>query len=452
MKVKENRHLNVIYMHTHDSGRYWSPYGYNIPTPSILRFAKEATVFRQCYCAGPTCSPSRAGLLTGYTPHENGMQGLASRGWELNDYGHHLANYMGKNGYETALCGIQHEAPDYNMIGYDRIIGSQEFNMDQTEESMESWDYFNTEEACRYLEEKGKEKGKPFFLSMGWFNTHREYPRAGKDINPDYLAVPFPLYDCDINRRDMADYCESAKVVDDCFAKIMDVVERTGLREETLLILTTDHGIAFPKMKCTLYDTGIGVAFIMDYPGNPRRGRAVDALMSQLDVFPTVCELTGLETPDWVEGCSVIPYVEGKTEKIRDEIYAEVTYHAAYEPKRCIRTERYKLVRLFDYHNGIVPANIDEALSKDFLTENGYLETKRCREYLFDLWLDPLERQNLVEDAKYAAVYNDLSSRLEQWMKDTNDPIMKYGSRVPKPERARVNKLTCLNPRIEDFE
>lgn len=452
MKVKENRHLNVIYMHTHDSGRYWSPYGYNIPTPSILRFAKEATVFRQCYCAGPTCSPSRAGLLTGYTPHENGMQGLASRGWELNDYGHHLANYMGKNGYETALCGIQHEAPDYNMIGYDRIIGSQEFNMDQTEESMESWDYFNTEEACRYLEEKGKKKGKPFFLSMGWFNTHREYPRAGKDINPDYLAVPFPLYDCDINRRDMADYCESAKVVDDCFAKIMDVVERTGLREETLLILTTDHGIAFPKMKCTLYDTGIGVAFIMDYPGNPRRGRAVDALMSQLDVFPTVCELTGLETPDWVEGCSVIPYVEGKTEKIRDEIYAEVTYHAAYEPKRCIRTERYKLVRLFDYHNGIVPANIDEALSKDFLTENGYLETKRCREYLFDLWLDPLERQNLVEDAKYAPVYNDLSSRLEQWMKDTNDPIMKYGSRVPKPEMARVNKLTCLNPRIEDFE
>ena len=89
---------------------------------------------------------------------------------------------------------------------------------------------------------------------------------------------------------------------------------------------------------------------------------------------------------------------------------------------------------------------------KDFLTENGYLETKRCREYLFDLWLDPLERQNLVEDAKYAPVYNDLSSRLEQWMKDTNDPIMKYGSRVPKPERARVNKLTCLNPRIEDFE
>ena len=109
---------------------------------------------------------------------------------------------------------------------------------------------------------------------MGWFNTHREYPRAGKDINPDYLAGPLPLYDCDINRRDMADYCESAKVVDDCFAKIMDVVERTGLREETLLILTTDHGIAFPKMKCTLYDTGIGVAFIMDYPGNPRRGRS----------------------------------------------------------------------------------------------------------------------------------------------------------------------------------
>lgn len=452
MKTEVKKHMNVIYMHTHDSGRYWSPYGYNVPTPSILAFAKEATVFRQCYCAGPTCSPSRAGLLTGYSPHENGMLGLASRGWRLNDYEHHLACYLGRDGYETVLCGIQHEAPDYSMIGYKRIIGSQEFSMDRTEQSMEEWDYANTDEACRYLEEKGQKGGEPFFLSMGWFNTHREFPKVEKDINPDYLTVPLPLYDCDVNRRDMADYHESVRVVDRCFGRIMNVIERAGLRENTVIILTTDHGIAFPQMKCTLYDTGIGVAFIMDYPGNPRKGKAVDALMSQLDVFPTVCELTGIEIPGWAEGNSILPYMEGKTGKIRDEIFSEVTYHAAYEPKRCIRTERYKLIRFFDYHNGVVPANIDEALSKQFLAENGFLDTKRCREYLFDLWLDPMERENLSASEKYADVYNDLSERLEKWMKQTNDPLLKYGSRVPRPEGARVNKLTCLNPRIEDFE
>lgn len=72
--------MNIIYMHTHDSGRYWSPYGYAVPTPNIMDFAKQGTVFRQCYCAGPTCSPSRSAMLTGYNPHKNGMQGLAQPG------------------------------------------------------------------------------------------------------------------------------------------------------------------------------------------------------------------------------------------------------------------------------------------------------------------------------------------------------------------------------------
>ena len=444
--------MNIIYMHTHDSGRYLSPYGYAIPTPHIMEFARQATLFRHCYCAGPTCSPSRAGLLTGYCCHQNGMQGLASRGWSLNNYEHHLANYLGKHGFTTALCGIQHEAPDYHMIGYHEIVGSQDFSMDKTEDSMEDWDYANTREARDYLKRQAKGADKPFFLSMGWFNTHREYPKAKKDINPNYLSVPAPLYDCSVNRADMADYCQSAKVVDECFAQIMECLSETGLRENTIIIMTTDHGIAFPKMKCTLYDTGIGVAYMMDYPNNPRRGEATDLLMSQLDVFPTLCDLVGVEIPEWVAGHSLVPFMEGKTEKIRDEIFSEVTYHAAYEPKRCVRTERYKLIRLYDYHNGYVPANIDEALSKDFLVENGYLNKKRVKEYLFDLWLDPYERDNLVDNSEYAEVYNDLSVRLENWMKRTDDPILKYGSRVPKPHGAKVNKLTCPNPRICDWE
>lgn len=439
-------------MHTHDSGRYWSPYGYQVPTPNIMKFAKEGTVFRQCYCAGPTCSPSRAGLLTGYNAHQNGMQGLASRGWSLNNYSHHLANYLGNYGYDTALCGIQHEAPDYRMIGYHEVLGSQDFDMDDTENSMEEWDYYNTECACEFLKKRSGMPEKPFFMAMGWFNTHREYPKARSDINPDYLRAPEPLYDCAVNRKDMADYHESVRIADDCFGKIMKVLTDSGLRDNTMIILTTDHGIAFPKMKCTLYDTGIGVACIMDYPKNPRRGTAVDALMSQLDIFPTVCELAGLDIPEWVEGKTAVPYLEGKQEKIRDEIFSEVTYHAAYEPKRCIRTDRYKLIRLFDYHNGIVPANIDECLSKDFLFGHGYGKNPRVKEYLFDLWLDPGERENLVSDAAYGEIYNDLSIRLESWMQKTDDPILRYGSRVPKPRGARVNRLTCFNPRMLDFE
>ncbi len=446
--------MNIVYMHTHDSGRYWSPYGHHVPTPNIMHFARSgATVFRQAYCAGPTCSPSRAGLLTGLSPHAAGMQGLAHLGWQLNDYDQHLARFLKTNGYQTALCGIQHEAPDAGRIGYDQILGSQKFNMADTVNSMETFDYANTEEACKYVA-RHKPGDRPFFLSLGLFNTHREFPKAKADGDyaADYLAPPLPLYDCDRNRRDMADYCASVKVVDDCFGKFLAALEAAGLVDDTLIVMTTDHGIAFPKMKCTLYDTGIGVALIMRLPGRFQQVRVTDALVSQVDVFPTLCEAAGITPPAWLEGKSLIPVITGQADKVREEIYAEVTYHAAYEPKRCLRTDRYKLIRRYDYHNGIVPANIDDCISKDLLMENGHADQVMEREALFDLWLDPCERENRVRDSSYRQIYNDLSARLENWMLHTGDPLITHGSRVPKPRGAKVFKLSVTSPRVEDYE
>ena len=441
---------NIIYLHTHDSGRYWSPYGYNVPTPNLMDFASECTLFRQCYSSAPTCSPSRACLLTGMTPHESGMQGLASRGWQLNDYRCHMARYLGSYGYHTVLCGIQHEAPDYHMIGYSEVIGSQDFSMDRTEASMEDWDYANTDAAVSFI--SSYDGNEPLFLSVGLFNTHREYPKAKKDINPDYIQPPAVLYDCAKTREDMADYMESARVADTCFGRLFDALRAKGYLEESLILVTTDHGIAFPDMKCTLYDTGIGVACMISVPGNKLKGRATDALVSHYDIYPTVCEFAGIPIPEWTEGYSLMPFLKGETEKVRDEVFGEITYHASYEPERCIRTERYKLIRRFDYHENIVPANIDESLSKDFEMEAGLLRGIHEREELYDLWLDPVERTNLVGNADYKDVYDDLSARLHSWMEKTDDPLCHYRYRVPKPRNARVNKLTCMNPRLEDFE
>jgi arylsulfatase A-like enzyme len=443
--------MNIIYLHTHDSGRFWSPYGYSLPTPHFMDLARESLLFRHCYCAAPTCSPSRAALLTGQNPHTNGMQGLASRGWQLNDYNHHLASYFNKHGFITALCGVQHEAPEYQMIGYQEIIGSQDFNMDETANSKEGWDYDNTAEACRFIS-RAAGGPKPFFLSMGWFNTHREFPSAQKDINPDYLQPAAPLYDCAINRRDMADYHESIRVVDKCLGDIIETVKRAGIWDNTMIIMTTDHGIAFPHMKCTLYDTGIGVGLMIRLPGSKTAGTATDSLVSQIDIFPTLCDVINAEKPEWLEGVSLYPLFSDTKAKIRDHVFAEVTYHAAYEPKRCIRTDRYKLIRYYDNHNGIVAANIDECRGKDFLFECGYLKTTRPRERLFDLWQDPYERDDVKDQSERRSIYGQLSETLEQWMKKTDDPLLRFGSRVPKPVNARVNKLSCLNPRLKDFE
>ena len=80
---------NLVYINTHDSGRVLSPYGYPTPTPNLSAFADEATLFTHCYCCGPTCSPSRAAMLTGQYPHQNGMLGLAQRGFDLVEPSHH---------------------------------------------------------------------------------------------------------------------------------------------------------------------------------------------------------------------------------------------------------------------------------------------------------------------------------------------------------------------------
>src|ERR1044071_886775 len=90
---------NILYIHSHDSGRYLQPYGYAVPTPNLQKFASEGVLFRRAFSAAPTCSPSRASLLTGQCPHQNGMLGLAHRGFSMADYSRHMLHTLRKAGY-----------------------------------------------------------------------------------------------------------------------------------------------------------------------------------------------------------------------------------------------------------------------------------------------------------------------------------------------------------------
>lgn len=439
--------MNVIYMHTHDTGRWIEPYGHPVPTPNLRKLAEEGILFRQAYCAGPTCSPSRSALLTGMAPHSAGMLGLTHRGFQLKDYRQHLAQYLREKGLETVLCGIQHEAPSVDMLGYDRVLDDQGYDMGKTQIDWTEWDLTRANQVADFLKEDHK---NPFFLSFGMFNTHREFPELDEDINPAYVVPPFPLYDNSANRLEMARYMTSARVADQCVAIVLEALKETGLENDTLLIFTTDHGPAFPFMKCNLYDTGIGVALILMYPGNRRKGEVSDALVSQIDLFPTICDFLQIDKPDWLQGVTLMPLLNRDTDQIRDAIFSEVTYHASYEPMRCVRTERYKLIQLFDEWDFPVPANIDDSLSKDFLVQNGYLSTRRDKQMLFDLYLDPLERRNVIDDSTYSSVAEDLSTKLRNWMEETGDPLLQ--GKVEKPIHARINKKDCLSPRLADYE
>ena len=427
---------NILYIHSHDTGRYIQPYGHNIPTPHMQKLAEEGVLFRKAFCAAPTCSPSRAALLTGQSAHSSGMLGLAHRGFSLNDYDQHLTNFLKRNGYETALAGIQHVAKKAETIGYDHIVApvKKEFSA-----------YYQLPFVEKYLKEKQSSQGKPFFLSVGLAETHREFRQPTTLEDERYCLPPAPLPDTPQTRRDMAEFKASARVFDDAVGELLAMLATYGLAENTLVILTTDHGIAFPTMKCNLTDHGIGVMLIMRGPGGFTGGKVLDGMVSHIDIYPTICELLQTEPPSWLQGISLLPLINGQQPEIHDAIFSEVTYHAAYEPQRAIRTLRYKYIRRFDDHPSRVLPNCDDSYSKDVLLSAGWGEHDIAQEQLFDLILDPNEAHNLANDPSMQQVLAEMRDRLHQWMIQTDDPILQ-GLPVPAPKGAILNLPDQASP------
>ena len=375
---------NILYLHSHDTGRYVQPYGHSVPTPNIQRLADQGLLFRQAFCAAPTCSGSRACLLTGQWAHSNGMIGLAHRGFELNDYDHHLVKTLRDAGYWTGLVGEQHLSRDPNVLGYDHVVDIDNHHVDEVAPA-----------ALRLIAERESE---PFFLSVGFFETHREYfePRSVRDSL--YSLPPANLPDTVETRRDMASYKASARSLDHGVGAVMNALDEHDLSDDTIVILTTDHGLAFPGAKATLTDRGLGVMLIVRGPGGFHGGKVSEALVSQIDIFPTLCEAAGIPAPDWLQGRSLLPLVRRETDEVNDAVFAELTFHAAYEPQRAIRTKRFKYIRRFGERTTPVLPNVDDGPTKDLLVAHGWADKPLAREELHDLLFDPAEAANVAGD------------------------------------------------------
>jgi arylsulfatase A-like enzyme len=284
----------------------------------------------------------------------------------------------------------------------------------------------------------------PWFMSVGFFETHRDFfaPTSVRDTL--YSLPPGNLPDVVPTRRDMAAFKASARALDQGIGAVLHGLHDFGLVEDTLVICTTDHGIAFPGAKATLSDRGTGVMMIARGPGGFSGGKVIDAQVSHLDVYPTLCELAGVEPPEWLQGSSLMPLVRGQVERLNDAIFSEVTYHAAYEPQRAVRTERWKYIRRFDEYRYPVLANCDDSDSKDFLVAAGWGEREVPRERLYDLVLDPAEGDNLAGRPELADELADLRGRLERWMHETDDPLLE--GPVPPPPGALVNEQWQVSP------
>src|SRR4051812_20494523 len=421
---------NILYLHSHDTGRYVQPYGHQVPTPNIQMLADQGALFRQAFSAGPTCSGSRASLLTGQYPHSNGMMGLAHRGWRLNDYSQHIIHTLRRAGYRSELIGEQHVSEDLDLLGYDAV-----HRVDRSHVELVA------PEAVRVLREGIPE---PWFLSVGFFETHRTWfePTSARDSL--YSLPPPGLPDTPAVREDVAGYKSSARSLDQGVGRVLNALHAAGMVDNTLIIFTTDHGLAFPGSKGTLYDRGTGAMLIMRGPGGFLGGKVVDELVSQIDLYPTICELAGIEAPDFSQGRSLLPMMRGEAPATRDAVFTELTYHAAYDPQRAIRTPRWKYVRHFDDYGKPVLPNIDDSPSKSLFIEAGWGDREVPREELFDIVLDPEEGNSLADAEAFEPVRRELAERLERHMRETDDPLL--DGPVPAPQGTRLNRQDQRSP------
>jgi N-sulfoglucosamine sulfohydrolase len=421
---------NILYIHSHDTGRYVQPYGFQVPTPNIQLLADQGVLFREAFCAAPTCSGSRASLLTGSHCHNNGMLGLAHRGWALNDYGQHWVHALRKVGYRSTMIGEQHISVDPEVIGYDEIVPVGSNSAEDV--------------APLTIETLRRAPSEPWFMSVGFFETHRNFfaPTSVRDTL--YSLPPRNLPDVVATRRDMAAFKASARALDQGIGAVLHALHDFGLVEDTLVLCTTDHGIAFPDAKATLFDRGIGVMMIMRGPGGFAGGKVVDAPVSHLDVYPTLCELSGAEPPSWLQGASLMPLVRGETERLHEAIFAETTYHAAYQPHRAVRTERWKYIRRFDDYPHPVLANCDDSESKNLWVEAGWGTRSVPEEQLYDLVLDPQEGDDRSADPACDEALAEMRDRLGRWMEETRDPLL--SGPVEPPPGAIVNEQWQVSP------
>jgi N-sulfoglucosamine sulfohydrolase len=416
---------NIVQITCHDLGRHLGCYGVrSVHTPTLDRLAAEGVRFAGGFCTSPGCSPSRAALATGRYPHANGVLGLAHShfGWQLSPDERHIAGLLAEGGYRTVLFGLQHVTYQPERLGFHDLQGERP--ADGVAENIE-----------RFL--AGRSDSQPFYFEVNFFEPHRPFDFGG--VAPDQQAgvqIPSYLPDNEAARQELAGLQGAIRKVDGAVTRILAALEQSGLADDTLVLFTTDHGIAFPRAKTTLYDGGIETALLMRWPAaGVAGGRGYEELISNVDVLPTLLEVAGIPVPENVQGRSFLPLLQGREYTPRAAVFAEKTYHELYDPQRCVRTARYKLIHHFEVASRAY-ASTDIANAPTYKTMVSELAAERSMLELYDLQADPAEQRNRAQDPSHATTLGELGRRLREWMRETDDPLLRGPIASPFYDRA----------------
>jgi N-sulfoglucosamine sulfohydrolase len=444
------RRPNIVLIHCHDLGQHLHCYGVKtVRTPNLDALASQGVRFARSFCTAPGCSPSRASIFTGRLPHSNGAMGLchANFGWDLNPNERHLAQILHDAGYTTAAIGTVHEtSAGPKRCGYERY-----FIQCAAEPA--------TDAAIRLLQEWHDQPARPFFLSVGFSEPHRHnYPRPtwpgalpgdasfpGPHLQADAslgIEVPGYLRDTEGTRRELAGLQGAIHHVDTQVGRLLAALKESGLENNTLVIFTTDHGIAMPRAKCSLYEPGVQVAFLLRLPSRKgwHGGGVHNEMISNIDYLPTILDLAGVPIAANVQGRSFASLLDGRRYEPRREIFTELTYHDYYDPRRAIRTATHKLIVNFT----TAPAFMDPSQSwrppSDVATPPNVAGSFHPYLELYDLEHDPWEQRDLAQSPTSMLIRADLLNRLARHMQETEDPLLRGAVTSPQHRRA-INLL-----------
>jgi hypothetical protein len=415
-----------------------------IKTPAFDRVAREGVLFRNAFVSSPSCTPSRLAVATGQWH------------WRLEE---------GKNLGGSLREGVSVYPEMLQAAGYQ--IGFAFKGATPSKYKYTHRDPFGP--WFKTFEEffARREAGTPFCFWHGPSDTHRPY-RYGEGmangIDPAKVRLPACLPDSEVTRRDYADYVHRIQRFDAKCERVLELLEKSGELENTIVVVSGDNGLPFPRCKATLYDTGTHVPLAIRWGAKVPGGRVVQDFVSLTDLAPTFLEATGVEVSPEMTGRSLLSILtsaeSGLVDSSRTHVLTGMDLHVYANPCRALRTADLLYIRNFDpekwpnwptgkeverfssidYTDGTWPDGrywtfgIDPSPTKQFLIDRrDQPEVKpffelTCRirpeEELFDLRKDPDQLHNVVSDPSYAATLSDMRNRLTTELRTSGDPLL----------------------------
>ncbi|MFT5108837.1 MAG: N-sulfoglucosamine sulfohydrolase, partial [Pseudoalteromonas tetraodonis] len=392
-------------------------YGGQAKTPNLDKLATQGLKFNHCYQAAPMCSPTRHCLYTGLYPVKSGAypnHTFAKPGTKS------IAHYLGDTGYSVALSGKSHVAPkEVFPFQYSGVKNNPDLKViDQ-------------------MMAKSKQSGNPFCLFACSNEPHMPYTLGDASAYPpDEIKLPPHYVDTPTTREQFSKYLAEITYYDWQVGELMKLLDKHGIADNTLVLVLSEQGNAFPFAKWTCYERGLQSGFIARWPGKIKPGSQTDAMVEYVDIVPTFLEATGTNIPEILEGKSFLPVLQGKTDQHKAFSYGIHTTRGINSGSphygiRSVRDKRYRYIRNLspevDFKNTVYThPYFKEWLAKAEAGDEQAKQitgryTKRPAEELYDCDSDPWNLTNLAGDPEHATIVTELSEQLDRWMKQQGD-------------------------------